>query len=91
MNNYKINSNLGDSSLYARYVFQAMFGESIAKNEPITFLEYAKALSTLCRGTIMDKITWIFQLYDINHDGLLLFMFRHYLFLSILIYRSYNI
>ncbi|KAF7489912.1 Kv channel-interacting protein 4 [Sarcoptes scabiei] len=59
----------GDASLYARFVFQAMFADSLAKNEPITFTEYAKALSLLCRGTIEDKIDWMFTLYDINRDG----------------------
>ncbi|KAH7646258.1 A-type potassium channel modulatory protein KCNIP1 [Dermatophagoides farinae] len=59
----------GDSSIYARYVFQAMFADELSRNEPITFLEYAKALSNLCRGTLTDKIKWIFTLYDINHDG----------------------
>lgn len=46
-----------------------MFADELSRNEPITFLEYAKALSNLCRGTLTDKIKWIFTLYDINHDG----------------------
>ncbi|XP_075678371.1 neuronal calcium sensor 1-like isoform X2 [Dermatophagoides pteronyssinus] len=65
---WKLSCPDGDASIYARYVYQAMFANELATNEPITFFEYAKALSNLCRGTLMDKIKWIFTLYDINHD-----------------------
>ncbi|CAG2174758.1 unnamed protein product, partial [Oppiella nova] len=59
----------GDASLYAHYVFNAMFSEALKKNNgQITFSDYACALSLLCRGTIIDKIQWIFTLYDINKD-----------------------
>lgn len=47
----------GDCSFYAKYVFQAMFGETLAKNGGfITFGDYARALSSLLRGTIEEKI-----------------------------------
>ena len=47
-----------------------MFAETLAKNNgQITFLDYASALSTLLRGTIDDKIKFIWTLYDINKDG----------------------
>ncbi|KAH9396556.1 Kv channel interacting protein 2 [Tyrophagus putrescentiae] len=60
----------GDASLYAHFVFNAMFSETLAKNNgQITFLDYACALSTLIRGTIGDKIKFIWTLYDINKDG----------------------
>ena len=73
--NVKYYSNIidftGDASLYAHYVFNAMFSEALKKNNgQITFSDYACALSLLCRGTIIDKIQWIFTLYDINKDGL---------------------
>jgi Ca2+-binding EF-hand superfamily protein len=49
-----------------------MFSEAIKKNNgQIAFSDYACALSLLCRGTIIDKLQWIFTLYDINKDGLL--------------------
>lgn len=60
----------GDASLYAHFVFQAMFMETLARNHgQISFLDYACALSVLCRGTMEDKIKWMFKLYDINMDG----------------------
>lgn len=56
--------------MYAHFVFNAMFSDTIAKNNgQITFCDYACALSTLIRGTIADKIKFIWTLYDINKDG----------------------
>ena len=47
-----------------------MFGDVISTNNgQITFSDYVVALSRLCRGTMQDKIQWIFTLYDINKDG----------------------
>jgi len=51
-----------------------MFSEAIKKNNgQIAFSDYACALSLLCRGSIIDKLQWIFTLYDINKDGLYIF------------------
>lgn len=56
--------------MYAHFVFNAMFAETLAKNNgQITFCDYACALSVLCRGSMADKIKWVFTLYDINKDG----------------------
>lgn len=49
-----------------------MFTEKVKnENGEVNFSDYACALSTLSRGTIDDKIKWIFKLYDINEDGIL--------------------
>ncbi|CAF4008433.1 unnamed protein product, partial [Rotaria sordida] len=34
-----------------------------------TFDDYIITLSVLCRGTIDEKLRWIFRLYDINGEG----------------------
>ncbi|KAF0304710.1 Kv channel-interacting protein 1 [Amphibalanus amphitrite] len=31
--------------------------------------EFLSSLSLVARGSLHDKIAWIFSLYDINHDG----------------------
>ena len=31
--------------------------------------DYVVTLSVLCRGTVDEKLRWIFRLYDINSDG----------------------
>ncbi|CAF1495734.1 unnamed protein product [Rotaria magnacalcarata] len=36
-----------------------------------TFDDYILTLSVLCRGTLDEKLRWIFRLYDINGEGLL--------------------
>ena len=47
----------GDCTFYAKYVFQAMFGETLVKNGGfITFGDYAHALSSLLRGSVEEKI-----------------------------------
>lgn len=68
----------GDASLYAHYVFNAMFSEALKKNNgQITFSDYACALSLLCRGSVVDKIQWIFTLYDTKKDGLYELLFAY--------------
>lgn len=49
-----------------------MFSETLIKNGGfITFADYAHALSNLLRGTIEDKINFIFRLYDLNNDNVI--------------------
>lgn len=53
-----------------------MFTDTLAKNNgQITFNDYVCALSNLCRGTMEDKIKWIFTLYDINKDGMYIYIY----------------
>lgn len=35
----------------------------------VTFKEFLIWLSTVSRGTQVDKLNWIFNLYDVNGDG----------------------
>lgn len=49
-----------------------MFGDTLAKNGGfITFSDYANALSNLLRGSIEEKINFVFRLYDLNNDNVL--------------------
>lgn len=62
----------GDCTFYAKYVFNAMFGDTLLKNGGyITFADYAHALSSLLRGAIEDKINFVFRLYDLNGDNVI--------------------
>ncbi|CAF0735025.1 unnamed protein product [Adineta steineri] len=56
----------GNSVKYAHYLFAV-----IDRNHrgTFTFDDYILTLSVLCRGTIDEKLRWIFRLYDINGDG----------------------
>ncbi|XP_067938527.1 calsenilin-like [Watersipora subatra] len=56
----------GDSTAYAHYVFNAFDKD---KNGSLSFEEFVMALSMLSRGSVEDKLQWIFSLYDINGDG----------------------
>ena len=33
--------------------------------------DFLTALSTVSRGSTQDKLQWIFELYDVNHDGII--------------------
>jgi Ca2+-binding EF-hand superfamily protein len=49
-----------------------MFSDTLAKNGGfITFADYAHALSNLLRGSIDDKIDFVFRLYDLNNDNVI--------------------
>ncbi|XP_043226548.1 Kv channel-interacting protein 1-like [Amphibalanus amphitrite] len=56
-----------NTSLYAHYVFKTF---DVDSTDPvINFEEFLKWLSRLCRGTVEEKLRWMFRLYDINNDG----------------------
>ncbi|KAJ8665017.1 hypothetical protein QAD02_006679 [Eretmocerus hayati] len=59
-------SSRSHSSLYAHYVFKAF---DVNCNGAISFRDLLVTLSTLLRGSIYEKLRWIFKLYDINGDG----------------------
>ncbi|CAH8523893.1 unnamed protein product [Heterobilharzia americana] len=54
------------SSAYAQLCFR-VFDKRHAGE--LTFEQFACGLSKLTRGSKMDKIKWIFSLYDIDEDG----------------------
>jgi len=49
-----------------------MFGDTLSKNGGfITFADYAHALSNLLRGSVEEKIDFVFRLYDLNNDNVI--------------------
>ncbi|KAF0306796.1 Calsenilin [Amphibalanus amphitrite] len=56
----------GNSSSYAHYVFKAF---DVNSNGEIGFKDLLVSLSTLLRGSVYDRLSWIFKLYDVNGDG----------------------
>nr|XP_027235853.1 Kv channel-interacting protein 1-like [Penaeus vannamei] len=57
---------LGDSAMYAHYVFGTMDQDG---SGTITFGDFIMGLSVLLKGTLQERVNWIFNLYDINNDG----------------------
>ncbi|NXC22777.1 CSEN protein, partial [Corythaeola cristata] len=56
----------GDASTYAHFLFDAFDAD---RNGALCFQDFAVGLSVLLRGTVHQKLTWAFNLYDINKDG----------------------
>ncbi|KAJ3334080.1 Neuronal calcium sensor 1 [Blyttiomyces sp. JEL0837] len=65
---YKQFFPFGDSAPFADCVF-AVLDEG--KNGSIKFKEFILAISIASRGKLEEKLAWAFQLYDLNHDGLI--------------------
>jgi len=57
-----------DTGRYAVYVFNTFDRD---KNGYISFEEFVVGLSILSRGTTEEKLRWVFDLYDVDQDGLL--------------------
>ncbi|XP_065216384.1 calsenilin-like [Planococcus citri] len=56
----------GDATQYAHYVFSTMKRNPSGK---ISFEDFLGILSKVSRGSVQEKLQWIFGLYDINKDG----------------------
>lgn len=54
------------SSSYAELCFRVFDKEHSGE---LTFEQFARSLSQVTRGSEMEKIDWIFELYDLNGDG----------------------
>ncbi|XP_056645855.1 Kv channel-interacting protein 1-like [Diorhabda sublineata] len=59
---------LGDATNYAHYVFNTMKQKQTGK---ISFEDFLNILSKVSRGSVNEKIQWVFNLYDLNGDGLI--------------------
>jgi len=57
---------LGDCSSYATCLFNAFDPQ---RKGYLTFEEMVLAISSLSRGSLTDKLRWIFHLYDADADG----------------------
>jgi len=58
----------GDAKSYAHFIFLAF---DINEEGHIDFEQFVIGLSTLLRGSLQDRLKWIFRLYDVNHDGVI--------------------
>eukprot|EP00061_Rhincodon_typus_P015882 g43808.t1 len=56
----------GDSSMYAHFLFNAFDTDH---NGSVSFENFVTGLSVILRGSIEDKLSWAFNLYDLNKDG----------------------
>lgn len=59
---------LGDATNYAHYVFNTIKQKQTGK---ISFEDFLNILSKVSRGSVQEKLQWMFGLYDINGDGLI--------------------
>ncbi|CAF1605287.1 unnamed protein product, partial [Adineta ricciae] len=55
-----------DTSSYAHLVFATF---DLRASGCVTFEDFLLCLSTLCRGSIEDRLRWIFTLYDTKKSG----------------------
>lgn len=55
-----------DTSTYAHLIFTTF---DLRASGCVTFEDFLICLSTLCRGTIEDRLRWIFSLYDTKKSG----------------------
>ncbi|CAF1101814.1 unnamed protein product [Adineta steineri] len=55
-----------DTSTYAHLIFSTF---DLRSSSFVTFEDFLICLSTLCRGTIEDRLRWIFSLYDTKRSG----------------------
>ncbi|XP_060869964.1 Kv channel-interacting protein 1-like isoform X1 [Metopolophium dirhodum] len=58
----------GDASQYAQYVFNTIKRNQTGK---ISFEDFLAILSKVSRGSVQEKLHWIFGLYDLNKDGVI--------------------
>ncbi|GAV05555.1 hypothetical protein RvY_15664-10 [Ramazzottius varieornatus] len=55
-----------DASYFARQIFQLMDQDM---DGSVTFEEYLVVMSMLSRGSLDEKVQWVFNLYDSNGEG----------------------
>ncbi|UJR08105.1 hypothetical protein I4U23_012382 [Adineta vaga] len=55
-----------DTSTYAHLIFSTF---DLRSTSVVTFEDFLICLSTLCRGTIEERLKWIFALYDTKKSG----------------------
>lgn len=69
----------GDCTLFSKHLFSALVQQQSPNAYPskmneiteINFKQFLVTLSTVMRGTVEEKIRWMFQFYDLNKDGII--------------------
>jgi len=61
-------SNSKNISVIAEHIFRTC---DVDESQSIDFVEFIGCLSVTTRGTLMEQIKWIFDLYDINKDNVI--------------------
>ena len=56
------------AELYLDNVFRAF---DVNKNNEVDFNEFIAALGIQCRGSIDEKLRWMFSVFDMNSDGVI--------------------
>ena len=57
-----------DATIFAKQIFQ-MMDQDLDGN--VSFEEFLVVMSILSRGSLDEKLQWVFNLYDLNGDGFL--------------------
>jgi len=57
----------GDATQYAHYVFLTF--KNSASEGVLNFEQFLTMLSSISRGSLAEKLRWIFSLYDVDGDG----------------------
>ena len=63
---YSLMFPVGDARSYAEFVFNAYDRD---EDGTIDFKEFMTTLTVAARGGLEDKLRWVFDMFDINHDG----------------------
>jgi hypothetical protein len=58
---------LGNCKRYAKHLYSTMMRNPRANH--VTFKDFAVSLSAITKGTIEQRVKWLFSFYDLNKDG----------------------
>ena len=70
----------GDTEHYADLIFNTF---DVDNNGAITFDKFLKAMSVLCRGSLDEKINWVYNLYDPQKCGFISWHRLYYIITAI--------
>lgn len=77
---------LGNTEMFGKHLYSALSQnmeshqqvidcessiKSLLTNKRISFYDFMRSLAIISNGSIDEKIRWLFQMYDLNKDGLI--------------------